>query len=387
MTHRLVKPGLSDLTSAAAVQAALNEFVSLGRKAFLSRYGFGSARNYVVRDPITGVEADSKAVAGAAIGYQFPEYGPLASGDFSGGDATVAPLLQGLGFAVRHLASEQSFEDWTLLEVELIVADYLAMLTLELTGQRYNKTAHRLALMQLLPNRSSGAIEFKHANISAVMLELGFPYLRGYKPRVNFQRRLMTEVVTEHVMQHRVLDEAARAASERPAEPLHTVDFERVRTEAPRREQVAREASAVYETRAIKRDYLEREARNRSLGRAGECFALDFERWRLVQLGAGQLAERVEHVAQTQGDGLGFDIQSFEPDGRERFIEVKTTSFGERTPFFVSANELRFARSEADRFHLYRLFDFRGSPRMFDLIGPIEHSCALDPTTYRASFG
>jgi hypothetical protein len=382
-----VKPSFSDLTSSAAVQAALNEFVKLGRKAFLARYGFGSARAYVVRDPITGIEADSKAVVGAAIGFQFPEHGPLTPPDFSGGDATVAPLLQALGFSVRHLDSERSGDDWSVPEVELIVADYLAMLTLELTGQRYNKTAHRQALLQRLPNRSAGSVEFKHANISAVMLEMGFPYLRGYKPRVNFQRRLMTQVVTKHVLHHRVLDDAAMAASERPAEPLQAVDFARVRAEAPGRNPVAREPSPAYETRAVKRDYLEREARNRSLGRAGECFALDFERWRLLQMGVGQLAERVEHVSETQGDGLGFDIQSFETDGRDRFIEVKTTAFGERTPFFVSANEVLFARSQTERFHLYRVFDFRASPRMFDLVGPIEQSCALDPTTFRASFG
>ena len=33
--------------------------------------------------------------------------------------------------------------DWSRVEVEAIVADYLKMLTLELAGQRYNKTTHR----------------------------------------------------------------------------------------------------------------------------------------------------------------------------------------------------------------------------------------------------
>jgi len=106
-----------------------------------------------------------------------------------------------------------------------------------------------------------------------------------------------------------------------------------------------------------------------------------------MRLGAGQLAERVEHVANTEGDGLGYDIRSFEHDGSERYIEVKTTSFGVRTPFFVTDNELRFSRDCAPQFRLYRLFDFRASPRLFELAGPIDVHCHLDPTGYRASFG
>ena len=95
----------------------------------------------------------------------------------------------------------------------------------------------------------------------------------------------------------------------------------------------------------------------------------------------------MRHVSALDGDGLGYDIRSFEPDGRKRYIEVKTTGFGERTPFFVSANEARFARDHQDQFRLYRLFDFRSVPRLFELAGPIEQHCLLDAVTFRASFG
>ena len=40
--------------------------------------------------------------------------------------------------------------DWSREEVEACVADYLRMLTLELNGQRYNKTEHAEALLNLL---------------------------------------------------------------------------------------------------------------------------------------------------------------------------------------------------------------------------------------------
>src|SRR5690606_26774598 len=88
----------------------------------------------------------------------------------------------------------------------------------------------------------------------------------------------------------------------------------------------------------IKRDYLARESRNRDLGRAGEKLALMFEVNRLHAAGKSRLADKIEHISESRGDGAGFDILSFDEDGRERFIEVKTTAFIAETPFFVTPN-------------------------------------------------
>ena len=100
---------LSCLRSPAAVQAALDQFEVLGRAAFLSRYGFGRSRDFLVRNPRTGSLCDSKAVVGAAYGFEHPEHGPLTHDEFSGGEATVVPRLQALGFEVVKVG-----EDWTL---------------------------------------------------------------------------------------------------------------------------------------------------------------------------------------------------------------------------------------------------------------------------------
>ena len=86
-------------------------------------------------------------------------------------------------------------EDWSRIEVEACVADYLRMLTLELNGQRYSKTEHARALLQTLDGRSRASLEFKHCNISAVLVELGYPYIDGYKPRGNFQSLLLDGVL------------------------------------------------------------------------------------------------------------------------------------------------------------------------------------------------
>jgi len=157
---------------------------------------------------------------------------------------------------------------------------------------------------------------------------------------------------------------------------------------APRPSRI-REAPAGYIPRfsPAKRDYLAQEARNRSLGRAGELFVLDLEARRLHAAGKKALSERVEHVAATQGDGLGFDVLSYEEDGRERLIEVKTTAFGERTPFFVSRSELARSEADAERYHLYRVFDFRDHARLFQLPGAINASRVLEAVTYLARVG
>ena len=111
-----------------------------------------------------------------------------------------------------------------------------------------------------------------------------------------------------------------------------------------------------------------------------------YERARLHGLGKKTLSDQVEHVAETKGDGLGFDVLSFEESGRERFIEVKTTAFAMETPFFISRNEVEFSKSFAKQFQLYRLFEFRKLPRMFSLLGVINENCILDPVTYVGRF-
>lgn len=275
--------------------------------------------------------------------------------------------------------------DWSRAEVEAIVADYLHMLTLELAGQIYSKTAHRRALQLKLNNRSDGSIEFKHSNISAAMLTLGFPYIRGYQPRSNFQALLLS-VLEEQVGARPALDQAAMAAVQHPAiAPLQS-DFSHVKAHAPIRQHRISEAQTPPTFAGVKRDYLEREAQNHSLGLAGEEFVLQYEHWRLNQLGQPKLADRVEHISRTKGDGCGFDVLSYETDGRERFVEVKTTTFGKDTPFFVSKGELALSSQAKDQFHLYRLFEFRKTPRLFSLVGALEQHCSLDPITYRASF-
>jgi putative restriction endonuclease len=93
---------LSDLTSAAAVRAAIAEFRRLGRAAFLEKYGFRESRRFFLVED--GAGYDSKPIAAAAYGRQHGK--PLDYDDFSGGAPTIAALGR-LGFTVSDWTSPQ----------------------------------------------------------------------------------------------------------------------------------------------------------------------------------------------------------------------------------------------------------------------------------------
>jgi hypothetical protein len=273
-------------------------------------------------------------------------------------------------------------DDWTREEVEATVADYLAMLADELAGRPYVKAEHRRRLMPLLRDRSEQSVEFKHANISAVLIDLGFPYISGYKPRGNYQR-LLREVVADRLTGDRAIQQLA-AADATSSSPIPQVpDILKVVTDPPKPMHHASEAGTFGTSLGV--NYLEIEARNQALGLAGEQFVLLFEKARLASVGREALADKIQHVSREVGDREGFDIRSFEPDGSDRLIEVKTTKHGRETPFFLSRNEVRVSQSRADRYHLYRLFEFRVNPRMFTLKGALSSTCALDPISFIAS--
>ncbi len=122
--------------------------------------------------------------------------------------------------------------DWSHEEVEACVADYLHMLTLELNGQRYSKTDHARALAERLDGRNRATIEFKHCNISAVLLALGYPYIDGYKPRGNYQA-LLFDVMESQAQSNDALQAAAQSAVLRPAVTIVREDTDTVWVPAP----------------------------------------------------------------------------------------------------------------------------------------------------------
>jgi hypothetical protein len=274
--------------------------------------------------------------------------------------------------------------DWSRAEVEATVQDYLSMLTSWLAGTPFNKAAHRRALRALLDDRSESAVEYKYRNVSAALLDAGVQYIPGLAPLSNYQA-LIAEVLAERLpCCSRLLEIAAADADA----PIAVPEVEDILSILRGRPKSLPTESAVREPQRpairLPTNYIEREALNRSLGSAGEAFAINYERARLIHAGRESLAGRIEHTAVVRGDCEGYDILSFEESGAERLIEVKTTKYGLETPFFVTRNEVATSEARAGQYHLYRLFEFRSSPRLYTLPGAIGATCHLSAATFVA---
>lgn len=268
--------------------------------------------------------------------------------------------------------------DWSSVELDAIVTDYFAMLRSEQAGQRPNKTAHRRALMEEI-HRSNGSIEFKHQNISAVLTQLGLPRIEGYKPAWNFQSAIADAISRFLIINPDPLPFVA-AATAGFAEPAQLF-AEPPPTAAP----MSPTAKRAFERIARKFDPALRDQLNRALGLAGEERIYEAEQMRLFNAGRRDLAGKVRWVSQADGDGLGYDIRSYEESGAEKWIEVKTTRGGSTTPFYLTRNENEVAKERPDAFRLYRLYDFSKKPRLFMLAPPLEALLTLEPLTFRAS--
>lgn len=371
-----VKIGGDKLKGVARVDAYVSFRDKLGRGGSLGLYalkGDESVR-FRLRPYVAGADRDAATVTFPTASEQeaLSAYVELllASG---GSRRGAAPPPGNDGASQSNWSEEQN---------AALVRDYFEMLRAELSGERYVKAEHRRALTERI-GRAEKAIEFKYQNVSAVMRDIGCFYIAGYKPMSNFQASLASVVA-------RILDEDAslrelmrRVAEEAVPSVGPNVPASLAELLVPPPEPADWQTREPGTSPPIRhRDFVAIEAANRSLGLGGELLVLRFERDRLRSAGLDRLADDVEHVSLEQGDGAGFDIRSFSLDGKDRFIEVKTTVSGATTPIFVTANEARFSERTGERFALARVFAFRSKPRMFELAGPLSLHFDLIATNY-----
>ncbi|PYE48777.1 DUF3883 domain-containing protein [Paenibacillus barcinonensis] len=88
-------------------------------------------------------------------------------------------------------------------------------------------------------------------------------------------------------------------------------------------------------------------------GLKGEEFVVEIERRRLIEVGRVDLADAVRHVSLFDC-GAGYDILSYELDGRSRFIECKTSA-GSSMKFEITSNEWNKAKKYREQYYLYRI--------------------------------
>jgi hypothetical protein len=217
-------------------------------------------------------------------------------------------------------------------------------------------------------------------NISAVLDEIGEPWIIGYKPLPHYQRSLRDVVLLTLRVDHRIGEAVTEyVTSPVPAPMREQLSTDDVLVEPPSIASRTRrgEINVTSGPTGAMRDF-----HNRKLGTAGEEWVLRLEREGLRRAGRSDLADRVEWTSQDRGDGFGYDIASFRLDGSVTHIEVKTTNLARRTPFFVTRWEVETSEREPGLYSLFRVFDFRSEPRIYRLNGSITESSRLEPAVF-----
>jgi len=260
---------------------------------------------------------------------------------------------------------------WGVNELEAVIRNYFAMLE--------DASISRLQLMDL---RSSEEIDSLLCEISHVLASSGAPYLDHYTPTEGAGPPVAL-AVTAYVES---VDAMAAELSGEPlldmvVEPI-TESLDSLIEPAPAPVQSSPKGAGVIGIARFGTDYARRDAENRSLGHAGEQFVFSYEQLRLEEEGRPDLAAKVEWVAKTKGDGLGYDILSFSNDGSSRYIEVKTTNGSNTTPYYVTRNEVSVSSRLSASYYLYRVFAFTTRRRMYILPRAFEESSHLTPVVF-----
>lgn len=134
-------------------------------------------------------------------------------------------------------------------------------------------------------------------------------------------------------------------------------------------------------------DYIEEAKIQKELGDAGEEFVYQYER-DIVKKYHLPKSKQVRRVAKLDGDGLGYDILSYDKFGEEIYIEVKTTTGAEDGAIFITANELAKSEMFPKQYRLYRVYEFDAA-RMIGKIavreGSLKELC-ISAQTYKVNF-
>jgi Domain of unknown function (DUF3883) len=281
--------------------------------------------------------------------------------------------------------------DWEADEIGPVVAAYFDMLDKDLRGVQVNKTAKYRELSAII-GRTHKSVERKFQNISAVLAKLEEPWIRGLAPLFNIQKAL-SEAIDKHMsslgrqsvfvstLTSKFAEEQVPFLTHPTTAPAF-LDYIPVPLLVPLPEKLPDHVERLVR----KFDPVMRDFRAREIGEAGELLVLKHERAKLHQDGRPELARNVRWVSKEDGDGAGYDVKSYDSNGREKFIEVKTTVGSQTTPFFMTRNEKDFADEADDRYRIARIFDFRREPRAFELTSPLESFVRFEPESYRASF-
>jgi len=134
-------------------------------------------------------------------------------------------------------------------------------------------------------------------------------------------------------------------------------------------------------------NHTQNNAENKRIGDLGEIWILKYEKEFLERHGKSKLAEKVNHSAKNKGDGLGYDILSYDLNGEKKYIEVKTTKGRKNTTFFISRNELERSKIEKENYFLYRVYEYNEETekgKILKINGDLTRICEI-PVNYKVN--
>jgi len=127
---------------------------------------------------------------------------------------------------------------------------------------------------------------------------------------------------------------------------------------------------------------------SKRVGRAGEEHVYNFEYKKLMDKGREDLAKQIVKQYEDLSFFPGYDIKSFNEDGEEIYIEVKSTVSKGKDYFEISDNEVLAAKSLKDSYFIYQVTDALANPKISARVrNPMkyveENKILLEPWIYK----
>ncbi|HET7674367.1 MAG TPA: DUF3883 domain-containing protein [Gammaproteobacteria bacterium] len=257
---------------------------------------------------------------------------------------------------------------------QALFAHYLTMLEAGVRGQVLKQAEHFSALMDAYGEFSEVVIRRAYADVSAVLLQCGLPFLDVYPPAPQPRRELRRHLIRyldgarERLERIWLGEQAVRGV--RVADEL--IDLLGSWAPPPLDEEFRVDAFLAGRARfPTFGGFQRREEQFAALRDAGCRFALAFERARLKSEHKSALAKHVKLLRADLRADSGFDLISFEADATERYIRVEPTQYSRRFPFLVEPRTLVASYRHGERFCIYRVFHFCWDAKLYMVRGDL----------------
>ena len=134
-------------------------------------------------------------------------------------------------------------------------------------------------------------------------------------------------------------------------------------------------------------NYSEQQTISQKIGDRGEELVLRNEIEKTKEWGLpNETLSKVRRVS-LESDDYGFDILSFDQEGNERYLEVKTTKTnGKNFSFILTRNEFETAKYYGKMYSFVIVFDILSNPRIWYMGNPFveePYKVKIQPTQYR----